>query len=199
MYIPYNGAHRLKIFFCVPQILKSFFTASLYFCRFSSVSPSFFSLSIESLYSCTAGCPSSSSLVPSSTSSFTPSGRMRRRVSRTFFGTDCLPTRTPPYPHVSFPAPTPRFSVKQWHDKNSFKRQKWKWLTDQVEDNCKMIGVHSQMFCTKCSGENNAFMIMIAAIFRLYNMTQMKLGKGKSKSTLQYQQSFTPVTVWYCI
>lgn len=72
-------------FFCVPQILKSFFTASLYFCRLSSVSPSFFSLSIESLYSCTAGCPSSSSLVPSSTSSFAPSGRMRRRVSRTFF------------------------------------------------------------------------------------------------------------------
>lgn len=28
------------------------------------------------------------------------------------FGMDCLPTRTPPYLHVSFPAPMPQFSIK---------------------------------------------------------------------------------------
>lgn len=124
IYIHYNGA----------QIFRSFFTASLYFRRFSSVSPSFFSPTMASLYSCTAGCPSSSSLVPSSTSSFAPSGRMRRRVSRTFFwdglsshSYSSISARVFSCSHASV------FYKTQRRDKKSFRRSVVK-VFDWVED-----------------------------------------------------------------
>ncbi len=159
MYIPYNGAQRLK----------SFFTASLYFCRFSSVSPSFFSLSIESLYSCTAGCPSSSSLVPSSTSSFAPSGRMRRRVSRTLFW-DGLSSHS----YSSISARVFSCSHASVFCKTVLSENDW-LINWKISAKCSV--------CTlKCVVVK--IMTMIAAIVRLYNMTQIKLGKDNISSLL---------------
>ncbi|XP_016097747.1 mucin-5AC-like [Sinocyclocheilus grahami] len=77
--------------------------------RFSSVSPSFFSLSTVSLYS----CPSSCSLVPSSTSALAPSVHMCRRASRTFSHSySSISARVFSCSHASV------FCKTQWRDKD---------------------------------------------------------------------------------